>query len=334
VLTLEFFEQIRAPLYYASWRAWLLLAKLRDRLRPALAMTRAFVRDLRALLSGALFELCIAFFAVGDRLAGLRDRVPARSDMQPSTLIAYGAVGVMAAFLVNDLLGPTPAASSAAAIPEQRPDWIEIARPHGAFALQSPTLDGLEARFAMRRHRDGGGRKEEFTFGDPVGHGAYARLSVYRPGSEGMADPDPLAAVVAVASESTIDAELQETDRKLRTKFGALPIVAMSVKGHDGMRRCIATAAGWSDPPLGIVAWWCNDGPELVAHGEFACLLDRLALMSAGGDDRLAEFFARAELKRGSCASQSSFVSPTPKRPDDWIHAKIGPRLRGRLSPR
>ncbi|MEX0589465.1 MAG: hypothetical protein WD207_00105, partial [Xanthobacteraceae bacterium] len=125
-----------------------------------------------------------------------------------------------------------------------------------------------------------------------------------------------------------------ETDRKLRTKFGALPIVAMSVKGNDGMRRCIATAAGWHDPRLGLVAWWCNDGPEIVAHGEFACLLDRLALMSAGGDDRLAEFFAQAELKRSTCSSQSSFVSPTPRRPNDWIYAKSRPQLRGRIAGR
>jgi hypothetical protein len=140
--------------------------------------------------------------------------------------------------------------------------------------------------------------------------------------------------VTAVASESAIDAELQETGRRLRTKFGALPVVAMAVNGGGGTRRCVATAGAWNDPRLGLVAWWCNDGPELVAHGEFACLLDRIALMSAGGDDRLAEFFAQAELRRGTCSSQSSFVSPTPRRPNDWIYLKGRPPLRGRVAGR
>ena len=72
----------------------------------------------------------------------------------------------------------------------------------------------------------------------------------------------------------------------------------------------------------------------MVALGEFACLLDRLALMSSGNDEQLAEFFARAELRRSFCNLQSSFVSPTPHRPDDWIHAKRKPQLRGRLSTR
>jgi hypothetical protein len=149
-----------------------------------------------------------------------------------------------------------------------------------------------------------------------------------------MAEPDAFEAVVALAARSTIDADLQDTNRKLRTKFGALPLVAMILNGSEGPRRCLATASAWNDPRLGLTAWWCNDGPELVAEGEFACLLDRLALMSAGGDDRLAEFFAQAELRRGSCGSYGSFVSPTPRRHDDWIHARTAPRLRGRLPAR
>jgi hypothetical protein len=145
---------------------------------------------------------------------------------------------------------------------------------------------------------------------------------------------DPLEAVVEVASRSSIDADLHETDRKLATKFGALPLVAMIVKTARRPRRCVATAAAWTDPRVGLTAWWCNEGDELVSHGEFACLIDRLALMSAGGDDRLAEFFAHAELRRRACGPDGSLVSPTPKRHDDWLHTKAPPQLRGRQSVR
>jgi hypothetical protein len=282
--------------------------------------------------AAAHFSLQSAFYGFGDRIAGLRGRLPDAASVPASSLITYGAVGIMAAILANDLVN-RPSAQRPAA-PEPRAEWLEIARPHGAFALEAPSLEGLDLQYIVRRHRFGGGRKDELTFGDPAAHRPYVRIAFYRPGTEGMAEPDPLEAVVSLASQSSIDAELQETDRKLRTKFGMLPIVAMTVKSGVMGRQCIATASAWSDPRLGLVAWWCNEGPELVAHGEFACLLDRLALMSAGGDDRLAEFFARAELRRGSCGTHGSFVSPTPKRRDDWIHAKITPQLRGRLPGR
>jgi hypothetical protein len=293
-------------------------------------LRRAF--DLRS--GRALFRTSQAVFSLSDRAAGLRDRVPAKAEIAGSTMLAYGAVGIMAAILINDLLGPTAANSSVTPTPDKRPEWVEIVRPHAAFALESPTLDGLDAAYTARRHRLGGGRQDDLTFGHPAGKGAYVRVSFYRPGAEGMAEPDPFEAVVAVAAESSIDAELRETDRKLTTKFGALPIVAMKIGGRDEPRACLAAAAGWNDPRLGLVAWWCNPGPEIVAQGQFACLLDRIALMSSGNDDQLAEFFARAELKRSFCNPQSSFVSPTPRLVNDWIHAKRTPPLRGRLSAR
>lgn len=287
-------------------------------------LPRAPLRRLRAAVDAAR--------ALRERLAAARDRI--RPDLPASTMIAYGAVGVMAAILVHDLLGPTPANSSVTPVPERRPDWIEIARPHASFALESPALDGLAAQYGAYRHRGGGGRRDELTFGSAGARGPYMRVSLYRPGAEGMAEPDPFEAVIALAAASGIDAELEEGDGKVATKFGALPAVNMRLLAADGPRTCLAAAGSWSDPRFGLVAWWCNGGPEIVAQGRFACLLDRIALLSAGGDDQLAEFFARAELRRNFCNAQGSFVSPTPHRPDDWIHARRAPRLRGQLSAR
>jgi hypothetical protein len=310
-------------------------ARLRDRIAPALGFVAHFTRTFDLRSARALFRTSQAVFVLHDRAAGLRNRLPGKPDMAGSTVIAYGAVGIMSAILVNDLLGPTPANSSIAPTPEKRLEWVEIVRPHSAFALESPALDGLDAVYTVRHHRLGGGRKDELTFGNAnAERGAYMRLSLYRPGGEGMAEPDPLNAVTALAAESGIDAELQETSGKLRTKFGDLPAINMRVQGKDGWRNCLAVSGGWSDPRLGLVAWWCNPGPEMVALGEFACLLDRLALMSSGNDDLLAEFFARAELRRNYCNGHSSFVSPTPRLGNDWIQAKRKPQLRGRLSSR
>jgi hypothetical protein len=54
-------------------------------------------------------------------------------------------------------------------------------------------------------------------------------------------------------------------------------------------------------------------------------MLNRLVLLTAGNDPKLAELFARAELKRGSCASTTSAASA------DWVTAAQNPLLRGRL---
>jgi hypothetical protein len=250
--------------------------------------------------------------------------------MAGSTVLAYGAVGIMAAMLIHDLIAPTPAESSVGPIPEKRPEWIEIVRAEGAFALEADELVGLERHYLVRRHRSGG-RSDELSFGRVDAPGPYVRVSAYRPGNEGMNERTARDAVATAAAVSGIQAELEESSLLLSTKFGTMPIVRMTVPGNYGARNCIAAAGAWIEPRFRLVAWWCNDGPEIIAQGEFACLIDRLALMSAGGDDKLAEFFARAELRRNYCDVHGSFISPTPRLVHDWISDKRRPQLRGRL---
>jgi len=247
---------------------------------------------------------------------------------------AFVAIACAAAVLGYDLVGPTPAASSVTPTEDAHPAWIEVTRAAGAFAVAMPGLDPAQSAYLVRRHRDGGGRKDLMTFGAPDDKGAYVRIELYRPGTEGEAIADPLDAVAALAADTKINAELSETPSTLRTKFGDLSVIDMNVAGANTPRSCIAVAGAWDDPRLGMVAWWCNDGPEMVAHGQLACLLDRLTLMSAGGDERLASYFAKAELKRNFCNAAGSILAATPKRPDDWIFQKAAPQLRGRIAGR
>jgi hypothetical protein len=330
----EVIETLRTPALYALWQTWFGLAATGRALRSICASIWSGLQAAAEDIAALHFRMRRTQYAFRDRAAGLRERLPAAPVLPGSTFIAYLAVGIMAAILLNDLLKPSPALSSAAPAAERRSEWIDISRPHGAFALESPALAGLDSRYMVRRHRMGGGRKDELTFGSAESPGPYVRLSFYRPGAEGIAEPDALEAVTAIAAQSDVNADLQETSGKVRTKFGDLPAVNMRVHVKSGWRNCLAVSGAWSDPRFGLVAWWCNPGREIVALGEFACLLDRAALMSAGGDDQLAEFFARAELKRNYCNVQGSFVSPTPHRPDDWIHDKRRPQLRGKLTAR
>jgi hypothetical protein len=56
------------------------------------------------------------------------------------------------------------------------------------------------------------------------------------------------------------------------------------------------------------------------------CMLNRLTLLAAGNEPKLAELFARAELRRGGCA-----IAATPAVSADWVMGAENPRLRGSL---
>jgi hypothetical protein len=51
--------------------------------------------------------------------------------------------------------------------------------------------------------------------------------------------------------------------------------------------------------------------------------LSRPILLTAGNEPKLAELFARAELKRGSCAASAPSTPPA-----DWVTGAENPRLR------
>jgi hypothetical protein len=238
------------------------------------------------------------------------------------------------AVLGYDFIGSTPAASSVAPTQDPHPAWIEVPRAAGAFAVSMQGLDPTQSSYLVRRHRDGGGRKDLLTFGAVDDKNAYVRIELYRPGTEGEAIADPLDAVAALAGDSRINAELSETPSTLKTKFGELSVIDMNIAGADGERACVSIAGAWDDPRFGMVAWLCNAGPEMVPYGQLACLVDRLTLMSAGGDDKLASFFAKAELKRNFCGANGPIIAATPKRLEDWISQKASPPLRGRIAGR
>jgi len=69
-------------------------------------------------------------------------------------------------------------------------------------------------------------------------------------------------------------------------------------------------------------AGWTCQGDSLPARrSAIGCILSRLILLTAGNDPKLAELFARAELKRGSCTASAASA--------DWVTGAKNPRLRG-----
>lgn len=248
-------------------------------------------------------------------------------------LAAISAVALVAIIAI-DLVSPTPARSSVAQEPPAKSAWIDIPRASGAYDLSSPLLAGIERHYLTRRHRTGGGRKDIITFGSPANATtAFVRVSLYRPGAEGALPVDPLEAVAAAAAESRIDAELRGAAGVVITKFGELAMVDMQLKHAGAARNCLAATGKFDEPGLDLVIWYCNPGSELVAVGQLACLLDRLSLVTSGRDEKLIDFFARAELNRSFCDARNTLLGNAPRAPD-WIDGKARPALRGKLSVR
>lgn len=245
-------------------------------------------------------------------------------------VLAYMGGLLTIAIIAAELLRPQTHAAPAASL--ARPEWIEIARPHPAFAISIAGFDEGELRYAIRRNVNGQGRKDTLAFGDPSAEGASALVEIYRPGPEFIGFSTPVTEL-AVRVPPLRLAEGFTLTEPIDTKFGPVRPISFAVQGEGGVRQCLGFAHAFEAPHLLIAGWYCNAGPEIVERSMLACGLDRLTLLGAGSE-AIAELFARAELKRSFCGQDGAFIAATPKRGMDWIDAAKNPKLRGRLAAR
>ncbi|MEJ0074328.1 MAG: hypothetical protein WDO17_02580 [Alphaproteobacteria bacterium] len=220
--------------------------------------------------------------------------------------IAYGAGLAAFALAGLEILGPR-----GGGIKTANPDWIEVIRPLPAFALTIPDFEA--PRYSIWRHVSGAGRKDVLSFG--AEGGPTATIEIFR----GDVEEEDITASIAELRLSAAPAAPNSID----TKFGP---VRVEKEIEDG-RNCLHVSRKFEELRFEISGTFCNAGQELVDHGMAACALDRLSLVSAGSEPRLATLFARAELRRTFCGQRSVFLAATPKR-TDWIDAQRDPKLR------
>jgi hypothetical protein len=109
------------------------------------------------------------------------------------------------------------------------------------------------------------------------------------------------------------------------SKFG--PVMLLRRAGDaDGARPCLGLIKRIGELNLQISGWSCQGDTLPARRAAVGCILNRLILLTAGNEPKLAELFARAELKRGSCAPSAASASPT-----DWVMGAENPALRGTL---
>jgi len=206
--------------------------------------------------------------------------------------------------------------------PAARPAWTVAARAYPAFVLSQFDSFGKTETYEILRHPDGG-RKDVLRWA-VQGEKPIAEIEIYRPGRE-LSQAGPPIAEIAARMDPDGLRELQVAG-VIDSKFGAVTLLGLS--DHDGgAQPCLGFIKGFNQPNLRISGWSCQGDTLPARRGAIGCILDRLILLTAGNDPKLAELFARAELKRGSCAPPPAGAVIAA----DWVTGAQDPRLRGSL---
>jgi hypothetical protein len=197
--------------------------------------------------------------------------------------------------------------------------WKMADRSSRAFAVsQFDTQDKTET-YEIFRHPQGG-RRDVFRWGGADKKPA-AELEIYRAGGE-LSHEGSASAEIAARMDPDSVREL-ETAGLIDSKFGTVTLLRLIGGGADSARACLAFIRHVSDPNVRISGWSCQGGNLPARRAAISCMLNRLTLLSTGNDPKLAEIFARAELRRGDCAT-----SAAPALSPDWLTGASNPQLR------
>jgi hypothetical protein len=196
--------------------------------------------------------------------------------------------------------------------------WSLASRPVPAFAVSRLDLHDKTETYEIFRHPEGG-RRDIFRWTDAE-HSPAAELEIYRPGGEAAG---PAIATIAAQLDPGGTSEL-EAAGIIDSKFGSVALLRPAAR--DGGRACLGFLKQVDAPNIRIFGWICQGAGLPVQRAAISCMLNRLTLLTAGNDPKLAEMFAHAELRRTDCAP-----SGPPALSSDWVMGSENPRMRGAL---
>ena len=212
-----------------------------------------------------------------------------------------------------------------------RPAWIDVDNPWPAFQVSVPGFGEADTHYAIRRHPEGGGRRDTLSFGELGKTQRYVSFDIYRAGREINAFGAPNEDIRALAAEQGRVTGLRSS-MPIPSKFGKFQTFEFAIGPFSGY-NCIGFIRPFHGPRVQISGLSCNMN-LVVDRSVISCALDRLTLMSAGSAPELARLFAHAELNRSFCGQRDHLLYATPKRPGSEVTHSVTekPRLRGRIN--
>lgn len=239
-------------------------------------------------------------------------------------ILAYVSGLAVLAVLAVDLFSAVPVAANAGT--PSVPGWTPASRPHPAFAVSKLDLSDRPNAYEILRHPDGG-RKDILRWAATATEAPTAEIEIYRPGGEldAFADADADLAVRMMGRRTGDVAAALEPAGIIDTKFGGVTLLRFSGVALSGKQACLGFAKTFTAPRVNLSGWACQADSLASQRALIGCTLNRLILLSAGNDPKMAELFARAELKRDTCNTTTTASA-------NWIASGDTPALRGRLT--
>ncbi|WGS20940.1 MULTISPECIES: hypothetical protein [unclassified Bradyrhizobium] len=225
-----------------------------------------------------------------------------------AALALLGGLGVYLWQQLPDATAMEPAAAS----------WSWADRSAPAFAMSRLDPPDKTETYQVFRHPEGG-RKDVFRWADAAQR-PVAELEVYRAGSKVA---DPAIAGIAARLDPNGDRGLAAAGI-VDSKFGGVTLLRPQPK--DGTRACLGFLKQVDAPNVRISGWTCQGASLPAQRAVVSCMLNRLTLLTAGNDPKLAGLFAHAELRRSDCVT-----SGPPALSSDWVMGSENPRLHGAL---
>ncbi len=235
-----------------------------------------------------------------------------------------GLVGVLAVATMISALDEVPAPEPAKPAPAGV--WMDVSKPLAMFSFDSQEFAPAPASYAMRRHTTGGGREDILAFGNFAGEGAWLRLVVHQIGEEGAPDQSLFVETARRASEGGLALNNLSNPDALPTRFGVAEWADARLSAPaDGARRenCAAFRFAETTPAMRVSGLACGPAGKPWNRAQLSCLVGRLDLAAAGGDDALQKFFARSELARDAACPPGRARNAGPAAPPK---AKPAPR--------
>jgi hypothetical protein len=237
-----------------------------------------------------------------------------RSILAVALYCGFLAAGAYGALRLYESL---PKPEHADAVPAA--DWSESTPGTPTLTLDLAEFVDGTPKHIVRRHSRGGGRRDLIVWERSGERTPAFAIEIYRRGTEAEAAPDPIKAIpsrLARPAETTV----------LPSKFGAFTLSRSQETGEHG-RLCVGFVRPADEASPRIAGLYCDRLTHAKAVEVVACALDRLSLVSAGGDGKLAGLFARAQLRQSTCGPGRMPAASVVQR-DAWIEMKDGNGLR------